>query len=180
VRESVEAIEICQDEAIYVYSTSYTKEYLIEDGAWTSDGIEHDSRLCLWDAFGPITVTKEFYDLFTSLLVEDISYNTAYDIGYNMGLNDFSEEGIEALGVLCDWQVMTDQSSFPIVTIINYHPMYYLHCDIDYDGETVPFVVPPADSAEGAVASYSWADYGVPFSDVKQIDIQNVRWSANE
>jgi hypothetical protein len=96
------------------------------------------------------------------------------------GSNPGGEEGIEALGVLCDWQVMTDRSSFPIVTIINYHPMYYLHCNICFDGEAVPFVVPPADSTEGAVASYSWADYGVPFSDTQQIDIQDVRWSANE
>lgn len=90
-----------------------------------------------------------------------------------------SSEDLEALGVLCDWQFMTDASSFPIVTIINYHPSYYLHCDIVFDGETVPFVVSPAPDADGTASSYSWADYGLAFSEAKYIDVVNVRWKAN-
>lgn len=90
-----------------------------------------------------------------------------------------SSEDLEALGVLCDWQFMTDASSFPIVTIINYHPSYYLHCDIIFDGETVPFVVSPAPDADGTASSYSWADYGLPFSEAGYIDVVNVRWKAN-
>lgn len=90
-----------------------------------------------------------------------------------------SSEDLEALGVLCDWQLMTDSYSFPIVTIINYHPSYYLHCDIIFDGEMVPFVVSPAPDADGTASSYSWADYGLPFSDTGNIDVIDVRWKAN-
>ncbi len=85
-----------------------------------------------------------------------------------------TSEDLEALGALCDWQVVTDSESYPIVNIWNMHPSYYLHCTIFFDGETFELVVPPDD-----VGSISLEEYGVAFSRVGEIDIQNVRWSAN-
>ena len=84
-----------------------------------------------------------------------------------------NSEDLEALGVLCDWQITTNSDSVPIITIINYHPSYYLHCDIEstMDGELYHIVIAPDDSD-------SYTDiYTLTYGE--QIDIMNVRWKAS-
>ncbi len=91
---------------------------------------------------------------------------------------------LEALGTLCDWQITTDSNSWPVITIVNYHPSYYLHCaiydeagssmydpdtDIYFDGVSV--VVPP-NSSRSVAFDYS-------FSYIKPLYIDNVRWKAS-
>lgn len=86
-----------------------------------------------------------------------------------------SAEDLEALGVLCDWQVTTDSNSYPTITVVNYHPSYYLHCVIAGRGweqyeENV--VVAPN-------SSYSTFIEGYALSNIVPIYIENVRWKAS-
>lgn len=79
---------------------------------------------------------------------------------------------LEALGALCDWQVTIDSNSNATITIINYHPSYYLVCDIIFRGdmEWCDFCVYPDDSS-----SYDFSRIGS-----SDITIENVRWSSYE
>lgn len=80
---------------------------------------------------------------------------------------------LEALGVLCDWEVTTDSLSYPTVTVINYHPSYFLHCTVLFDGDECELVVPPDDTNSCTF------DFGMGFGQVMEIDIKSVRWSAD-
>lgn len=99
--------------------------------------------------------------------------NSLPDAGSSSG---GSSEALEALGALCEWQVTTDSNSAPMITIVNYHPSYYLHFTVvEYiDGEVDDFyegVVNPDDvHTEG---------FAQPLSSSHEIHIENVRWSAN-
>ena len=84
-----------------------------------------------------------------------------------------SSGDIEALGALCDWQLTTDSGSVPTVTILNYHPSYYLHCDIEFgNGSSNGSLVVSPNSSKSFVCEESFSYY-------QQIDIYNVRWKAS-
>lgn len=137
----------------------------------------NDERWLIIDFFYPIEVSQEFYDLFMQIV--DCSDSTPYSIGYNNG----HKEALEALGALCDWMITTDAYSNPMITILNHHPNYYLHCEIydgvgnswyDFEDDSVvedEAVIPP-NSSKTFYGEYS-------LSNIKPVNIDNVRWSAN-
>lgn len=103
-------------------------------------------------------------------------------------LAELSTEGsgtdLEALGALCDWQIMTDSNSLPLVSIRNYHPSYYLLCELwdsnhnpwwDYDDDSDlvdgEVVIPPGTSK----TFYRDDSFGA----TQLIHVDNVRWVAN-
>lgn len=79
---------------------------------------------------------------------------------------------LEAIGVLCDWQVTMDSASNATITIVNYHPSYYLHCDVTdtMDGEVYTIVVSPEDSDSYIANGYAGGE---------SIYVMNVRWKAS-
>ena len=114
--------------------------------------------------------------------IEDCYYD-GYDDGYEDGKADGGVD-LEALGALCDWQVATNSDSWPVITIVNYHPSYYLHCaiyddggsqmydpdtDIYFDGVSV--VVPPNSSRSVA--------FDQRFSNSVPLYVESVRWKAS-
>lgn len=137
-----------------------------------------DERWRIIDFCQPVEVSQEFYDLFM-LMVEGTG-GMAYGIAYNVG----QSEGLEALGALCDWSLTLDPNSFPIITIVNHHPSYYLHCDVyddignsvlDYETDD-PFVDGVITVAPNSYLSL-YID-GVP-KEGNAVLVENVRWSAN-
>ena len=127
-----------------------------------NDGL--DDRFLIIDIKQRTSVSAEVYEFFYSYLVDNDRSISAYQIG--------ADAGLEALGALCDWQVMVDTSSNPAVTIVNYHPTYYLHCDLIHtgDGETYSIVVGPNDSE-----SYLFSDSIID----ETVYVENVRWKAS-
>jgi hypothetical protein len=101
-------------------------------------------------------------------------------------LPDAGGEDLEALGALCSWDVMTDASSYPVITIYNRHPTYYLKCTIYNDGDM------PANfddgsgtvTADGAVTVYpdDWATFIIEDRFVavdSEVYVDGVRWTKN-
>lgn len=96
-----------------------------------------------------------------------------YDEGYEKG----QTEGLEALDALCEWSIMSNSQSYPIVTIINRHPSYYLHCEIygvnaDGDDWYNELAVPPDDSVSETFPFQMNAE--------AYIDVYSVRWRNSE
>lgn len=141
----------------------------------------------------PIEVPSDIYESFVGMIDNDFNspydlgsesgYAEGYDVGYDEGLNDGYSIGFEAgggnnsddisaLGVLCDWQLTTDSTSYPTVTVTNYHPFYYLICDIYIGEESSELVVAPDDVGSRYLETV--------FSETRLIDIANVRWSSDE
>ena len=109
----------------------------------------------------------------------------AYDAGYSKGSSENSLD-LEALGALCDWEIMTNYESYPIIAITNHHPTYYLKCTIqDIDGDSIldteddseypngVVTVPPNSTTISVYIEY-------PFSDIDPITISDMRWTADE
>lgn len=84
-----------------------------------------------------------------------------------------SSEDLEALGALCEWMVSTDSESMATVTICNYHPSYFLHCNVWAEYSDVSFVnvIISPDSC----GSVMFTDY--TFSTINPIYVENVRWT---
>ena len=93
-------------------------------------------------------------------------------------------EDLEALGVLCSWDIMTNESSYPVITIYNRHPTYYLKCTIYNDNDTPANFDDGSGNAiaDGAVTIYpdDWATFiieeifaGGP------VYVDDVRWTKN-
>lgn len=137
-----------------------------------------DPRLRYYSIPNPITVNKNLYDLFYALYDNGEYAESAFDISYDLGYQDGAENSLPALGVLCDWNVVVDSGSQPIVTIINYHPFYYLVCDVYYgDLSQTDWCIYPDDSD-----SIHWGDYepGFGMQGGEGVFIENVRWLPNE
>ena len=102
-------------------------------------------------------------------------------------LPNASEAGdLEALGVLCSWDVMTNDSSYPVITIYNRHPTYYLKCTIyNSDGIVADFDDGSGTAATGGVVTVSpddWATFIIEDTFIdndSQVYIDNVRWTKN-
>lgn len=140
-----------------------------------------DERWRIIDFCQPVEVSQGFYDLFMQMV--DCSDITAYDIGHTIGHTIGQSEALEALGALCDWMITTDAYSNPMITILNHHPNYYLHCEI-YDGVGNSWY----DFEDGSVVedeavippNSSKTFYGEDsLSNIKPVNIDNVWWSAN-
>ena len=103
-------------------------------------------------------------------------YNDGYDEGHDYGFDEGYSKG-QTLGVLCDWTIMSNSQSCPIVTIINHHPSYYLHCGIyemnAYGDDNWRFdvVVPPDDSVSET--------FDFSMNAEAYIGVYDVRWSKN-
>ena len=82
-------------------------------------------------------------------------------------------EDLEAIGDLCEWSVVITSEDFFSVSIRNYHPSYYLHCEISYDEEfgSNPIVVPP-----NSVSSWESGAYAAQDS---YVHVTNVRWKRS-
>ena len=165
---------------------TYLKIYDIQADVWfdESDGNVNDPHLLIYDIPTPIAVSENIYHLFVEMYDNGEYTQSYFDHAYDIGGAAQSGD-LEALGVLCDWQITTDSDSCPLLTIINHHPSYYLHCTVcdeygadwwdydtdDYFGWEVYVTVPP-DSTKTIYAD-------TPFSEIKPVYIDNVRWSAN-
>ena len=166
-------------------------EYEVDQWSDTEGAKANDFHLLLIEVTSPVTVEQGLYNLFMRIF-DNGNYsdsagglwsNIGYDEGYTHGAAQSGD--LEALGALCDWQITTDSDSCPLLTIINHHPSYYLHCTVcdeygadwwdydtdDYFGWEVYVTVPP-DSTKTIYAD-------TPFSEIKPVYIDNVRWSAN-
>lgn len=162
--------------------------YLIKKETLTAiaDAIRNGSQ---WDgAWRDVDITPEQMPS----AIEDIRYDgyydgeeTGYAAGYDKGYDDGYEEGkadggvdLEALGVLCEWSVMSDTSSTTGVSIINHHPSYYLHCDVSLKDNygvqhfSIHRVARPNNST-----SY-WFQQVI--TDGSMLNVTNVRWKASE
>lgn len=166
-------------------------KYLIDGATLTSiaDAIRNGSQ---WDgAWQDVDITPEQMPS----AIEDIRYDgycdgeeTGYAAGYDKGYDDGYEEGkadggvdLEALGELCEWMITTDSNSYPVITIRNMHPSYYLHGVIvtyDWRGgmnvKRTTFVVSPNASKSYTPLQSS----SLTFGDV-QFNLEDVRWKAS-
>lgn len=98
-----------------------------------------------------------------------------------------SSEDLEALGALCDWSIMTDTSSIPLICLVNYHPTYYMCCTVYTDSGDIPYyydengdeVYP--EYGEVVVAPNSVLDltFDYPMSSMGGIYVENVRWTRD-
>ena len=99
--------------------------------------------------------------------------------GYNEGYYAGQRQGLEALGKLCDWFVVLDSEELIAVRVRNYHPSYYLHCDVAIDdygenyGVVGTLVVPPNSIKTASTDGYMFASADVTVS------VKNVRWKAS-
>lgn len=144
------------------------------------------------DAIRRFTRTEQGYDIPQSITPErmpdhietyvaDSNYDKGYADGYDTGYSAGQTEGLEALGELCEWMVTTDSNSYPMITIRNMHPSYYLHGTlVTYDwrsGHTskrTTFVVSPNASKSYTPLQSS----SLTFGDV-QFNLEDVRWKAS-
>lgn len=98
-----------------------------------------------------------------------------------------SSEDLEALGALCDWSLMTDTSSIPLICLVNYHPTYYMCCTVYTDSGDIPYyydengyeVYP--EFGEVVVAPNQVLDltFDYPMSSMGGIYVENVRWTRD-
>lgn len=93
---------------------------------------------------------------------------------------------LEALGALCDWDIMTNESSHPVITIYNRHPTYYLKCTI-YDDTGMPAIYDDGngtdiDDGNVIVSPDTWATFIIEEQFVNggsTVYIENMRWTKN-
>ena len=106
----------------------------------------------------------------------DYGYQEGFDDGYDRGYAEGgggSSADLEALGVLCDWQILGDTgNSDSMVYIFNYHPSYYLRCNIFYPSGNVMSAVVAPNSGESVFVQETIASWDT-------IEIQDVRWTAS-
>ena len=90
---------------------------------------------------------------------------------------------LEALGALCDWTVMTDGSSYPVVCIYNRHPTYYLKCEMYDDNGGVLEWDDGNGNVSGDTITVSPDDCATFYIDEplsgNMVYIDNVRWTRN-
>lgn len=105
-------------------------------------------------------------------------YQNGYSEGYQTGyVNGKAASGgdLEALGALCEWEIIVDSDSCLTIYVINYHPTYYLHCvyisSNPYLSEQ-KIVVPP-QSGQTAVFEQDQVYSG------EGNQITNVRWKKS-
>lgn len=101
-----------------------------------------------------------------------------YDAGVKVGKAEGggSSTDLEALGALCDWSMVSNSESEPMVTIMNHHPSYYLICDIyaeSVDGNDwgVGVTVDPNSNTSITVP--------FPFNMGANVEVYDVRWTQN-
>ena len=93
---------------------------------------------------------------------------------------------LEALGALCSWDIMTNQSSHPVITIYNRHPTYYLKCTI-YDDTDTPAIFDDGngtdiDDGNVIVSPDDWATFVIEeqfVNNARTVYIDNMRWTKN-
>lgn len=166
----------------YAYSNLYDPQI----GGWCdeSDANVHNEHLLVYDIPNPITVSKNLYDLFYALYDNGEYEETAFGRGYNVGREEGVSQGLEALGALCDWSVMVDSYSYPIIDIGNLHPSYKLECTISVQLSGVDgwyelaydIIVPPYDSISWSLTEEEGEGIGA----FQVAEVMNVRWSHYE
>lgn len=101
-----------------------------------------------------------------------------YDAGVRAGKAEGggSSTDLEALGALCDWSMVSNSESQPMMTIMNYHPSYYLICDIYAES-----VGGNGWSADVTVDPDSSTSITVPFAFNMDafVEVNDVRWVQN-
>ncbi len=115
------------------------------------------------------TITPEEMPQCIEAGVRDPAFDDGYEYGYAKG----QTEGLEALGALGEWNVVITSEDYYSIAIRNFHPSYYLHCDIVYiggDGQS-NFVVSP-NSVRSWESGGSW-EYD------EYLSVKNVRWKAS-
>lgn len=147
--------------------------------------------------FLPVTVPQGYYATEVIKNIDltpvcDARYDAGYDMGYADGLSaggggGGSSEDLDALGALCDWSIMTDTSSIPIICLVNYHPTYYMCCTVYTDSGDIPYyydengyeVYP--EFGEVVVAPNQVLDltFDYPMSSMGGIYVENVRWTRD-
>lgn len=101
------------------------------------------------------------------------------EVAYEMGSGESSSEDLEALGALCDWEVIINSGGPSLLAISNYHPSYYLHCRIDmFEGGTTQeqhsdIVVPPNSTVSIEVML-------ALTNGESRVEVNDVRWKASE
>lgn len=85
------------------------------------------------------------------------------------------QQDIEALGVLCDWEIESGLSSVPTITITNHHPSYYLVCNVTSNLSEISYsdwCIDPDDSAS--------VTFPRALGENDFVQIENIRWSKSE
>lgn len=187
----VTQIEVYESGRIEIAATdwqddSYCNVYDPDIGGWCdeSDNNAYNERLVVYIIPNPTTVSKDIYDLFYALYDNSEYEEDAFGRGWNVGWNEGTSNGLEALGALCDWSVMVDSYSYPIIDICNLHPSYKLECTISVqlggqDGWyelTYDIIVPPYDSISWSLTEEEGDGIGA----FQVAEVMNVRWSHYE
>ena len=120
-----------------------------------------------------VELNKKVYDLLNSIITNNNDFDASpYSIGVAAGYRLGRTQGFEALGALCEWQVMSGvESSGLMVGIRNKHPSYYLHCDVATPYSTVQMVIPPYE-----YRTYSEQET-LETDDI--IKVTNMRWKSS-
>jgi hypothetical protein len=113
----ISSVDLTPDFAIWFYENAHSMELKLYSECYIAETADK-IRECANDS----TLTFKVSDLADGVQL-------AYDAGYSKGSSENSVD-LEALGALCEFDWSTDSNSYPIFTVINHHPTYYLHADV--------------------------------------------------
>lgn len=148
-------------------------KYLIDSATLTA--IANKIREMAPSAWGDEPITPEKMPSGVECAYDDgwdNGYTHGKSVGYADGYSNGQTYGLEALGVLCEWQIVVTSEDFWNVIIANHHPSYYLHCDLHFPGESVAnIVISPNGSHD--------AESGRRVEQDELVYVDNVRWKAS-
>lgn len=180
VYEELTRIEVTND-CIFFYTDEGEYKVLYCEDGWYGEDDQYwnDQRYMYIDIPQPVQVTQDVYNILREII--DVENYNAFTLGVDVGYSAGQTEGLEALGVLCEWQVMVDSYSIPVVDIANCHPSYYLHCTVMESHQNsiqyqVNLVIPPNSSR--SYSSQRYDDSSVSYGDL-WFHVENVRWKAS-
>ena len=160
-------------------------QYLIQDTTLT--GMANKIRSISDGSSEQYTATQMVTEL--GNVESEIDTQTDLIIDLIAAINNLPDAGVggdlEALGVLCSWDIMTDESSYPVITIYNRHPTYYLKCTIYNDNDMPANFDDGSGNAAvgGAVTIYpdDWATFIIEEAFAGgPVYVDDVRWTKNE
>jgi hypothetical protein len=159
-------------------------EYLIQDTTLT--GMANKIRSISDGSSEQYTATQMVTEL--GNMESEIDTQTDLIIDLIDAINNLPDAGagedLEALGALCQWEIMTDTSSYPVITIYNRHPTYYLKCTVyNENGTPANFDDGTGTAVEGGAVTVSpdeWATFIIEEAmSTGYVYIEDVRWTKN-
>lgn len=181
VYDNIETIQVYSDGSIDIRSTNYDtcNSYLSAVESWVDENEVYinDARLRVLKIPLPVSVSEQLYQLLSHIIDNGCFDVTAYDLGYEVGASQSSGD-LEALGALCDWNVVVDSNSSPVITIYNLHPSYTLLCEIEaIDGAGDVYNYEISVAPDDSISWSLWEEEGVSGSGMGTT-VSSVRWVA--